>query len=72
MYTLVRHLGSPWATVREASSLTVSLVLAELCYKFHSFSLECMAFLATWMALSGLIEVGARLLHKANESNQQK
>jgi hypothetical protein len=28
-----------------------ALVVAELFYKFHSFTLECLAFLATWYAL---------------------
>jgi len=72
MYTLVRHLGRPWATVREASTFTGSLILAEMFYKFQSFSLECMAFLATWMVLSGLMEQGQRLILKANAANQVK
>ncbi|MGH9766233.1 MAG: hypothetical protein ACREAB_02260 [Blastocatellia bacterium] len=38
----------------EASSLTLSIVTAELFYKFHSFTLECLAFLATWYAVSYL------------------
>lgn len=28
--------------------LATSLLLAELFYKFHSFTLECVAFLGTW------------------------
>jgi hypothetical protein len=31
-----------------APSAAVSIVIAELFYKFHSFTLECVAFLATW------------------------
>jgi hypothetical protein len=38
--------------VREGPALLVSLALAEAFYKFHSFTLECTAFLATWYALS--------------------
>jgi hypothetical protein len=37
------------------------LGIAEVFYKFHSFSLECLAFLATWAALGGLAELGGRL-----------
>jgi len=37
---------------REAPALGVSLLLAEIFYRFHSFSLECIAFLLTWAALS--------------------
>jgi len=36
------------ALVGQAPALGVSLVCAELFYKFHSFTLECAAFLVTW------------------------
>jgi hypothetical protein len=62
MYTLVRYLRSARVTVREAATLGASIVIAELFYKFHSFSLECLAFLATWTVLSGVIEGGEHLL----------
>jgi hypothetical protein len=39
---------------REAVPLASALVLAELLYKFHSFTLEAVAFLATWFVLSAL------------------
>jgi hypothetical protein len=39
----------------EIPAFAVSLAIAELFYKFHSFSLECLAFLATWCALGGLL-----------------
>jgi hypothetical protein len=73
MYALLRHREGPAVTVREASTFTASLVLAEAFYKFHSFSLECVAFLATWAALSGLIDLGGRLLLKEEPGgcNQQ-
>ena len=61
MYALVRNLTSPAIAVREGLSFVASLLLAEVFYKFHSFSLECLAFLATWAALSGLVEFGTRL-----------
>ena len=54
MFTLV-HAGRPKAVLlQEAPALAASLVLAELFYKFHSFTLECVAFLATWYALGAL------------------
>jgi hypothetical protein len=37
-----------------APSAAVSIVIAELFYKFHSFTLECLTFLATWYSLSWL------------------
>lgn len=40
--------------LREAPPFAASLVLAETLYKFHSFSLEFLAFAATWLLLSRL------------------
>ncbi len=34
-----------------ASTLAVALVIAEQLYRFHSFTLEALAFLATWWSL---------------------
>jgi hypothetical protein len=34
--------------------LVAALVVAELFFKFHSFALECIAFLITWAILSYL------------------
>jgi hypothetical protein len=36
--------------------LVLSMAIAEFCYKFRSFILECIAFLATWYALDWIIE----------------
>lgn len=51
MYTLiqaipVRHLLSEQLPVAAAS-----LLIAEVFYKFGSFTLECVAFLSTWFLL---------------------
>ena len=51
MYALVRNLGFRKDLLAEAGSLAISMLVAELFYKFHSFTLECVAFLATWYAL---------------------
>jgi hypothetical protein len=52
MYTLIHDLGLRRALRGEAVPLVVSLATAEAFYKFHSFTLECVAFLATWAAVS--------------------
>jgi len=52
MFTLVRTIGIPEALKREFVPLAVAFLIAEFFYKFHSFALECGAFLLTWMALS--------------------
>jgi hypothetical protein len=53
MYSLARHVEPRQALAVELPCLVASLALAELFYKFHSFTLECLAFLATWLVLSG-------------------
>ena len=52
MYSYVKQAGLPAFLSREAPAFLVSFVIAEVFYKFHSFTLECAAFLATWYALS--------------------
>ena len=52
MYQFIRHSGPRRALVGEAPSAAVAFVVAELFYKFHSFTLECAAFLGTWFVLS--------------------
>jgi hypothetical protein len=61
MYALISRLESPSVTIREATTFTFSLVVAEMFYKFHSFSLECAAFLVTWTAMSALADLAVRL-----------
>src|SRR5512140_2480743 len=51
VYSTIQRLGIRESVVREAPPLVGALVLAELFFKFHSFSLECLAFLATWTSL---------------------
>lgn len=62
MYTLIRHAGLRGALTAEAPTLFLSMLTAELLYKFHSFTFECTAFLATWFAASYLLSLarGAR------------
>jgi hypothetical protein len=57
MYTLIRHAGLRGALTAEAPTLFLSMLTAELFYKFHSFTLECTAFLATWFAASYLLSL---------------
>ena len=54
MFSYVKRVGIPTALAQEAPALLASFVIAEVFYKFHSFTLECAAFLVTWYALSWL------------------
>jgi hypothetical protein len=56
MYLLTRLLNRQQLFARQLPCAGLALVLAELFYKFHSFSLECMAFLATWYVLDALAD----------------
>ena len=48
MYSLTRTV--PWRKLLRSSapSFVSALLTAEVFYKFHSFLLECVAFLITW------------------------
>jgi hypothetical protein len=48
MFTLIRTLPPSHVLSRQLPAFALSLAVAELFYKFHSFSLECLAFLGTW------------------------
>ena len=52
MYTLLSRVPLQTIAGRELPALGAALVIAELFFKFHSFTLECAAFLATWYGLS--------------------
>jgi hypothetical protein len=54
MFSLVKDLGIQVALKQEAVPFVVAFLIAEFFYKFHSFTLECLAFLATWFVLSYL------------------
>ena len=64
MYTLVRKIRMRQLITEQIPSIGISLLIAELFYKFGSFTLECLAFLATWFAidvvLSSLIALFTR------------
>lgn len=52
MHQMIRRNGVRQSLAQEAPACLAAFVIAELFYKFHSFTLECLAFLATWYALS--------------------
>ena len=60
MYTLIRLIPVKRLLLEQAPALAVSFAIAEAFYKFHSFTLECGAFLATWYVADALIQPIAR------------
>lgn len=64
MYTLIRSVPLRHLALQAAPSGAAALVVAEQFYRWHSFTLECAGFLATWcvidLALSGAWRVFER------------
>jgi len=61
MYELIKALGVKQLLQHQAPVLGLSLILAEGLFKFHSFTLECLAFLATWFCADFLWQSARRL-----------
>ncbi|MPZ31136.1 MAG: hypothetical protein GEV13_09090 [Rhodospirillales bacterium] len=54
MFSLIKDLGLRVAAKQEAVPFLISFAIAEFFFKFKSFALECLAFLAVWFVLSFL------------------
>ena len=54
MFTMVKTMGMSALARQELAPGVASFLIAEFFYKFHSFALECLAFLATWVVLGYL------------------
>ena len=61
MYTLLRSITLPEALLKQAPAFLISFFIAEQFYKFHSFTLECLGFLATWFVVDYLINLFSTL-----------
>jgi uncharacterized membrane protein YoaK (UPF0700 family) len=67
MYELIRRLTMRQLTLELLPLLLISLGIAEVFYKFHSFLLETGAFLLTWFALGALYAALKSLLLRSTE-----
>jgi len=67
MYTLLRLLPVKRLAYEQMPTLTFAWIIAELFFKFHSFTLECAAFLATWFMLDALVQRVVRPLFTRGE-----
>jgi hypothetical protein len=56
VYTLLSFLPIKRLAYEQIPALALAWIIAELFYKFHSFSLELAAFLATWFMLDAVIQ----------------
>jgi hypothetical protein len=69
MYTLLRLLTEERLAYEQVPTLTLAWIIAEFFYKFHSFTLECAAFLATWFILDAFVQKVVRplFMHQGEE-----
>jgi hypothetical protein len=61
MYTLIKSFSAAVFAKHQLPALLIALTIAQLFYKFHSFILECVAFLATWFVLDWALSAFRRL-----------
>ena len=62
MFELLRSSTLRQLLARQAPAFAISLIVAELFYKFGSFTLECLGFLATWFVLDAVFVQTGRYL----------
>lgn len=60
MFELLRSSTLRQLLARQAPALVISLIVAELFYKFGSFTLECLGFLVTWFVLDATFALFSR------------
>ena len=61
MYSLLRNIPRRALLIEQAPAMGGSLLVAEVFFKFGSFTLEAIAFLATWFVLDAAIQALTRL-----------
>lgn len=54
MYTLIKSVGFKTFLIQEAPYLVAAFLIASLYYKWGSFGIEALGFLATWFVFSAL------------------
>lgn len=56
MFQLIHNLTAGELFRRQLPVFALAFMIAELFYKFHSFTLECLAFLVTWYVLDAIAQ----------------
>lgn len=64
MYTLVGSMPVRQLVTQQMPVLLISMLIAELFYKFHSFTAEAIAFLATWYAMDAVVQRLTRVISR--------
>ena len=63
MYLITKSRGLRLAA-HESLAGTCALFVAEMFYHFHSFTLECLAFLATWYGFSWALNKALKFAYR--------
>ena len=71
VYTLIRSLPLRSLLTAQAPALAASWLIAELFYKFHSFTLELAAFFATWFVIDTVLSFALRFVTKRKTGDSQ-
>ena len=69
MYLLTKSRGLRLAA-HESLAALLALFVAETFYRFHSFTLECLAFLATWYGISWALNKARKFGHQTDAPRQ--
>ena len=72
MFTLLRSVPLRRLLLQQLPSLTLSLIVADTFYKFHSFLLETGAFLATWLVIDAVASTAIAALARIRNAPQSK
>ncbi|HEX8272640.1 MAG TPA: hypothetical protein VF615_08300 [Longimicrobiaceae bacterium] len=65
MYTLIRSVPLRHLVLQAAPSGVAALVVAEQLYRWHSFTLECAGFLATWYVIDLAVSGARRIFERS-------
>ena len=69
MYTLMQSIPLRRLLVEQLPAFAAAFLVAEMFYKFHSFTLECLAFLVTWFVVDWVIQIGRRFLRADSKTS---
>ncbi|KPJ93421.1 MAG: hypothetical protein AMJ55_08010 [Gammaproteobacteria bacterium SG8_15] len=71
MYQLLRQIPAQQLLLRQLPSFLVAFLIAEMFYKFHSFTLECAAFLVTWFVIDALAEFPMMIVRSLRDNSSR-
>lgn len=69
MYTLIRSMPLQRLLIEQLPAFLAAFLIAEMFYKFKSFTLECIAFLITWFVIDAVIQYAVKLFRKDQLQN---